>query len=184
MTVVATSVKIVTLAPLVFAAAAACVGQSGTTACPILDSKNGQVVTVQATVRSEPHDMAIDIDGCNFTVLAAFPRYSDNGFADSVLRRDDSTRKFLKVISSEYKSRGRSICEGCSKYDVSADLTGILQVATMPAGATKDSRGFIHDANGKFIGIYGWGHPAPFAGYRLIIESASNVKARKLPRPE
>jgi hypothetical protein len=129
--------------------------------------------------------MAIDIDGCESSVLATFPGYGDNDFPASMLHEDHSTKRFIKYTSSVYKSRGSRICEGCSKYgNVSADLTGILQVATLPPGATKDSRGFIHDANGKFVGIFGWGHPMPFAKYRLIIESASNVKARKLPRPQ
>ncbi|MGB8031502.1 MAG: hypothetical protein WCF30_17770 [Terracidiphilus sp.] len=129
--------------------------------------------------------MAIEIGGCESTVLATFPGYGDNDFPASLLRQDSSTKRFIKVTSSVYKSKGSRICEDCSKYgDVSADLTGILQVATIPAGATKDARGLIRDTNGKFIGIFGWGHPMPFAEYRLIIEAASNVKAHRLPRPE
>jgi len=129
--------------------------------------------------------MAIAIEGCSATVLATFPGYSDNGYPASALWHDSSTRRFLRVTSSVYESKGSHICMGCLKYgDVSADLTGILQIATMPPEARRDTLGRMFDANGKFIGMYGWGHPVPFAQYRLIIESASNVKARKLPRPE
>jgi len=40
------------------------------------------------------------------------------------------------------------------------------------------------DRSRRVIRTYGWGHPGPFADYRLVIESVSRVMARKLPRPE
>jgi hypothetical protein len=53
----------------------------------------------------------------------------------------------------------------------------------MPPGTTKDPAGFLRDSSGKIVGTFGWGHPVPFAKYRLVIQSVSDVKARKLPRP-
>jgi hypothetical protein len=38
--------------------------------------------------------------------------------------------------------------------------------------------------SGKIIGTFGWGHPGPFAAYRLVIQSVAHVKARKLPPPK
>jgi hypothetical protein len=70
------------------------------------------------------------------------------------------------------------------KYgDVEARLTGKLEVASMRPGTTKDPAGFLRDSSGKIVGTFGWGHPVPFAKYRLVIESVSDVKARKLPKP-
>lgn len=63
-----------------------------------------------------------------------------------------------------------------------AELTGKLEIASMSPGATKDRAGFIRDQSGKIIGQFGWGHPIPFASYRLVIRSVAHVKARKLPR--
>jgi len=72
----------------------------------------------------------------------------------------------------------------CMKYgDVEATLTGKLEIASMPPGTTKDPTGFVRDSSGKIVGTFGWGHPVPFAKYRLVIQSVSDVKARKLPKP-
>jgi hypothetical protein len=38
-------------------------------------------------------------------------------------------------------------------------------------------------ASGKIVGKAGFGHPAPAYKYRLVIESVSDVVARKLPHP-
>ena len=129
--------------------------------------------------------MAFDVDGCNDTVLATFAGYADSGVPSSQLNNDREMKRFIKYTSSEYRSRRSHICEGCAKYgDVKAELTGILQVATMPPGATKNNLGFIRDSRGKYLGIYGWGHPVPFAKYRIIIESVRDAEARRLPRPK
>jgi hypothetical protein len=65
----------------------------------------------------------------------------------------------------------------CMKYgDVEATLTGTLEIASIPPGTTKDPAGFLRDLSGKVVGKWGWGHPVPFAGYRLGIQSVSKVK--------
>ena len=70
------------------------------------------------------------------------------------------------------------------KYgDVEATLTGKLEFASMPPGTTKDPASLLHDSSGKIVGAFGWGHPVPFAKYRLVIQSVSDLKARKLPKP-
>jgi hypothetical protein len=154
------------------------------TKCILSDAVNGQVLTIHGRVRSEPHDLAFDIPGCDQTVLLTYAGNSDNNVSATQLRNNVELRRFQKYSSSVYKSTGKNICMGCPKYDeVEADLTGTLEIACMPPGATKDKANFIRDGSGKIIGMFGWGHPAPFAGYRLVIQYVSDVKAVKLPRP-
>lgn len=159
--------------------------QSDAPKCVLSNASNGQTVTVRGKVRNTAHDMAFDIPDCDETVLLTFAGERDNDVSGSELRKDAELKRFQKYTSSVYKSTGQNICMECSKYgDVEAELTGKLQIATLPPGATKDKAGFIRDASGKIIGQFGWGHPAPFAGYRLVIQSVAHAKARKLPPPK
>lgn len=152
--------------------------------CVLSTASNGQTVTVQGTVRQGPHDMGIDIPGCKDIVLLAYAGDQDTDASVAELRRDRELKRFQKYTQSVYKGTAKNICMACPKYeDVQAELTGKLQIATVPAGATKDRLGLVRDASGKFLGKSGWGHPMPFANYRLVIVSAANVKARKLPPP-
>jgi hypothetical protein len=152
--------------------------------CLLLSMRNGQKITLRGRVRSTAHDMAFDVAGCDQTVLLTYAGDRDNDVSATELGKDKELIRFQKYTSKVYKSTGKNICEACPKFgDVEADLTGKLEVATMPDGATKDWAGFLHDGWGKVMGTYGWGHPLPFAAYRLVIESVSQVTARKLPRP-
>lgn len=158
--------------------------QSGST-CPLLGTKNGDVITIRAEMRSEPHDMALDVPGCDLTVLATFAGYSDSDVPSTQLRNDRAMKRLMKYTSSTYKSKAGHICEGCTKYgNVTADLTGKLEIAVVPKGAKRDRLGRTWDSSGKFIGIIGWGHPTPFADYRLVIESVSQVTAHRVPKPK
>jgi len=152
--------------------------------CALSSAVNGQIINVRGEVRQGPHDMAFDILGCHETVLLTYAGYQDNDVNASTLHLDQEMRRFQKYTSSVYKSRGNNICMACSKFDdVKAELTGKLEISSVPPGATKDRIGRMYDSSGKFIGIWGWGHPVSFAGYRLVIQSASQVTARKLKRP-
>lgn len=154
------------------------------TACVLSTASNGQTVTVQGTVRQGPHDMGIDIPGCKEIVLLTFAGYQDNDVSGAELRRDRELRRFQKYTGSVYKGTKKNICMGCPKYgDVEGELTGKLEIATVPPGARRDASGLLWDQSGKFIGMLGWGHPTRFARYRLVIVSAAHVKARKLPPP-
>ena len=129
--------------------------------------------------------MALDVPGCDITVLATFAGYLDSDVPAAQLRNDGAMKQFMKFTSSTYKSRRGHICEQCSKYrNVTAELTGRIEIAVVPEGARRDHLGRTWDSNGKYIGILGWGHPAPFADYRLVIESVSNVKAQRAPKPK
>jgi hypothetical protein len=153
-------------------------------ACVLSTTSNGQVITVHGEAVQEPHDLAFDIPGCKDTVLLTYAGDTDNQVSASELRRDELLARFQEYTSSTYRSAGKSICMQCMKYgDVEATLTGRLEIASVPRGMTKDPAGFLRDASGKVVGKWGWGHPVPFAGYRLVIQSVSEVKARKIPRP-
>jgi hypothetical protein len=129
--------------------------------------------------------MALDVPGCNFTVLATLAGYSDSDELESQLKNDRAMKQFLKYTRSEYKSKRGHICIGCSKYEnVEADFTGKIEIAVVPEGGRRDNLGRTWDSNGKYIGILGWGHPMPFADYRLVVESVSNVKAQRAPKPK
>jgi hypothetical protein len=164
-------------------------GHAGTSApesaCVLSTVSNSQTLTIRGTARSTPHDLAFDIPGCKETVLLTFAGDPDSGVSGADLRQDDELKRFRKYTSSVYKSTGKNLCMECAKYgDVEAELTGKLEIATMPPGATKDKANFIRDGSGKIIGTFGWGHPGPFAAYRLVIQSVAHVKARKLPPPK
>jgi hypothetical protein len=157
---------------------------TGSSACVLSTTRNGQVITVHGEAVQEPHDLAFDIPGCRDAVLLTYAGDTDNQVSASELRRDVQLARFQKYTSSTYSSADKSICMRCMKYgDVEAILTGMLEIASVPPGMTKDPAGFLRDASGKVVGKWGWGHPVPFARYRLVIQSVSEVKARKISRP-
>jgi hypothetical protein len=184
------------LAPLVLASVTGFTQQSEAThegghasglndsGCVLSTATNGQVITAHGKVFSEPHDMGFGIPGCNDSVLLTYAGDRDNDVSADQLRKDENLKQFQNYTSAVYKSKGKSLCMQCMKYgDVEATLTGKLEIASMPPGTTKDPTGFVRDSSGKIVGTFGWGHPVPFAKYRLVIQSVSDVKARKLPKP-
>lgn len=152
--------------------------------CALSTATNGQTITVRGKVTRDPHDMVFGIPGCNDTVLLTYAGDSDNDVSADRLRKDENLKQFQNYTSAVYKSKGKNLCLQCTKYgDVEATLTGKLETASMPPGTTKDPSGFLRDPSGNIVGKFGWGHPVPFAKYRLIIQSVSDVKARNLPKP-
>lgn len=153
-------------------------------ACVLSTASNGQVITISGKTVQESHDLGFEIPGCRETVLLTYAGDQDNEVSGGELRRDEKLARFQKYTTSTYKSTKKSICMQCMKYgDVEAILTGRLEIASIPPGTTKDPAGFLRDAAGKVVGKWGWGHPVPFAGYRLVIQSVSKVTARKIARP-
>jgi hypothetical protein len=151
--------------------------------CVLSTASNGQVITIHGKAVQEPHDLGFEIPGCKETVLLTYAGDPDTGVSATELRRDKNLARFQKYTTSTYKSTGKNICMQCMKYgDVEATLIGKLEIASIPPGTTKDRAGFLRDASGKIVGKWGWGHPVPFAGYRLVIQSVSTVTARKVPK--
>jgi len=155
------------------------------TGCVLSTANNGQRITLHGKAANGAHDLMLEIPGCTEAVLLTFAGNPDSGLSATELRRDGELRRFQKYTTSIYMDRGKSNCMDCRIYgDVEADLTGKLEIASVPPGATRDPSGFLRDKSGKFIGTSGWGHPGPFARYRLVIVSVSHVTARKLPSPK
>jgi hypothetical protein len=177
--------KSVWLLILPFTGSVIAFAQNPTDICILDTAKDGQTITVRGRAVQKPHDLAFSIGGCNDLVVLTYAGdYSDNQVSADQLRRDDSLKRLKKYTSSTYKGDGNNICMQCMKYgEVEATLTGKLAIATIPPGTTKDQIGFIHNAAGKVIGTSGFGHPIRMFKYQLVILSASDVKARKLPKP-
>jgi hypothetical protein len=159
-------------------------GQSSTGACILETAKDGQSITLRGKTAQEPHDLVFDIEGCSDVVVLTYAGYPDNKVNADQLHQDESLKRFQKYTTAAYKSSGKNICMECMKYrDVEATLTGKLEIAAVPSGTTKDRQGFLHDASGKIVGTSGFGHPTPMFKYRLVILSASDVKASKQSKP-
>jgi hypothetical protein len=152
--------------------------------CPLETAKDGAVITVHGKAAQEPHDVVFDIDGCHDPVVLAYAGDKDSEVSADQLHRDENLRRFQKYTTATYRGNAKNICLMCMKYgDVKATVTGRLQIATIPAGTTKDSFGFLHDQSGKIVGTSGFGHPNRGFKYRLVILSVSEVTARKLQKP-
>lgn len=153
--------------------------------CVLKTAKNGQIVVVNGKVMDAPHDMLFDVGGCQFAVVLTYAGYKDSDVGIEHLRRDRNLKRFQKYTSSVYKVADNKMnCTPCAKYgDVEATVTGEVEIATIPPGSTKDNLGFLRNTSGKVVGKWGWGHPVPFAAYRLVIFSVSDATARKLPKP-
>jgi hypothetical protein len=178
------------LALLIFCSVSTDAQQNSTDRCVLSSAKNGQVVTVRGKVVHAPHDMIVKVPNCEAVVLVyagasdAPGSDPDSSLRKPTLRRDASFKKFEKYQSAEYKHLPRGgVCNGCYKYEVEATFTGNLKIASIPEGLTKDASGFLRDASGNVVGKAGFGHPAPIYGYLMVVESVSDVVARKLPSP-
>lgn len=154
------------------------------TGCVLSTASSGETITIQGKVRNEPHDMAFDVPGCSETILLTFAGRPDNDVSVEALHQDEELQRFLEYTGAVYKSTKKRAWDYPKYDDVKAELTGELEIAKVPPGATRDQSGFLRDQSGKVIGTSGWGHPAPFARYRLVILSVAHVTARKLPPPK
>lgn len=159
--------------------------QDQTNPCVLSHANDAQTVSLHGKIEQGPHDLALNIEGCSDGVVLTFAGNSDNAIPSDQLRRDQNLKRFRTYTSAVYLGNKKNLCEECMQYgDVEATLSGKLEIATLPPGTTKDSIGFLHDASGKIVGTYGWGHPRGIFKYRLVILSVANVKARKLPKPK
>jgi len=153
-------------------------------ACVLDTAEDGQVITVQGKTSQQPHDLVFGIPGCKDLLILTYAGDPGTGVAAGQLLKDGNLKRFQRYTSAVYKSTKGDICQ-CAQYgDVTATLTGKLQIATIPPGTTKDQMGFLHDASGKVVGTSGFGHPNRMFRYGLVILSVAHAKAQKLPKPE
>jgi hypothetical protein len=159
--------------------------QSQTDTCILDNAKNGQMVTVRGKTVQQPHDLGFGIANCTDLVVLTYAGNRDDDIPADQLRMDENLKRFKKYTSAVYKSTKKNVCIQCMQYGpVEAALTGKLEIAVIPSGTSKDQMGFLRDASGKIVGISGFGHPTRMFKYRLVILSASDVKAEKLPQPK
>jgi hypothetical protein len=152
--------------------------------CVLHTAKNGQTITVQGKTVQEPHDLGFRIAGCDDLVILTYAGDAETDVNAEHLRRDENLKRFKEYTTAVYKGTKKDTCVQCMKYaDVEATLIGKLEVATIPAGTTKDQMGLLHDASGKVIGTSGFGHPNRMFKYRLVIVSVVDAKAQRLPKP-
>ena len=151
--------------------------------CALSSAEKGQTVTLRGQVKSTAHDMLLILPNCESGVVLQYSGDAETETSAVQLKRNRDFKRFQKYTSAAHKSTGKNLCMQCPMYEVEATLTGRLDVASVSEGTTRDQLGFVRDRSGKIVGKAGWGHPMPVYRYRLVIESVSNVVARKLPRP-
>jgi hypothetical protein len=133
--------------------------------CPLENAKGGQTITVRGRTLEQPHDLGFGVNGCQDIAILTFAGDADNDVSSAELHRDKNLRNFQK-----FTRVGKQ---------VEATLTGRIEIATIPPGTTKDAAGLLRDSSGKVVGTSGFGHPSRAFKYRLVILSASSVKALK-----
>jgi hypothetical protein len=153
--------------------------------CVLDAAKNGQTVAVDGKVVQEPHDLAFEVTGCVERVILAYAGDSETHVRADRLRVDKRLKQFQKYTSAVYRGDKNNTCMQCARYtDVEATLSGVLDIAVISTGTTKDTMGFLHDESGRVVGTSGFGHPTRMFKYQLVVLSVLNVRARKLPQPK
>lgn len=124
----------------------------------------GKIIIVRGEAVTSDHDLLLVDNACGeVKIVLEYPeKPTVRPKADFQLRRDREFRRFERKLSAERRGGGY-------KSRVTATFTGRLDVS--------NGVGFIRDQADKVVGIEGFGHPFPFARFRLVIQSVSNVKA-------
>jgi len=149
------------------------IAQTGT--CVIDRAKNGAMVKIRGVVYAGRHDIFIRPEHCpDNRVIVIYGDDPELGRAGLVVKRDDSFREFQKYLREPLPSKPSANCQQCRRYQVTAELSGRLDIASS-VGVKRDSK------TGKVIGLEGYGHPLPFTRYRLVMTAVSNVEAVELP---
>jgi hypothetical protein len=168
-----------------------------TTVCDILKDPqafNGKMVRVKASVISGFDEFVLKADGCHHAINSIWLAYPEGTKAKSgpvailrlqpasnfggevkpvdraqvVLDRSKDFKQFDSLLATVYKSDG--ICLGCSRFEVSATLTGRLD-AVEPV--------LSRDSSGKFTGIAGFGNLNAWST-RLVLESVADVTSKEI----
>jgi hypothetical protein len=149
------------------------IAQTGT--CVVDSAKNGAMVKIRGVVSPGGHDIFIRPEGCaDNRVIVVYGDDPELGRARLVVKRDDSFREFEKYLQEQQPSKPNAYCQQCPRYQVTAELSGRLDIAPS-VGVKKDSK------TGKATGLQGYGHPLPFTRYRLVMTAVSNVEAVERP---
>lgn len=118
-------------------------------------------------------DALIRVASCADQIILTYPDDPSISQPKPTLKRDRALLQFRKYFNAEKLTQPNELCIGCWKYSVTCEFEGRLDVT--------ESAGWRREADtGKVIGFVGFGHPAPFSRYRLILSSVSKVEVRKL----
>jgi hypothetical protein len=169
---------------LLLLSSAAALGQSTDRRdCSLPASSSKPSTSLRGKIGNGSHDMLLIVSHCQDAVVLVYAGDSETDVPAARLVVDRNLKRFRKYTEATYKKIGKGICMQCPKYEVEANFTGQLEVATTPDGLRRDNTGFLWDSSGKLRGTSGFGHPNRSYKYRLVIESVSEVVAHKLPRP-
>lgn len=168
-----------------------------TSVCDILKDPaafNGKVVRVKATVYSGLDEFVIRGEDCHRAINSIWLAYPEGTQAKSgpeaivrlqpasnfggtvapadrapvVLDASKDFKQFDSLLATPYKGNG--LCLGCSKFEVSATLTGRLD-AVEPA--------IDRDAAGKIVRISGFGNLNAWPA-RLVLQSVADVASKDI----
>lgn len=143
--------------------------------CFIETVKNGTLVTVRGVVFPGGHDMFIRPEQCpDNRVIVTYGDDPALGRGRLQVKRDDSFQAFERYLKEQQPSKPNEICQQCPKYQVTAELSGRLDIAPS-AGVKRNPK------TGKATGLEGYGHPLPFTRFRLVLTSVANVTVKELP---
>jgi hypothetical protein len=139
------------------------------TPCRLTTAVSGQLVTLRGKYHATGHDGNIIPDGCSeqVFVLLQLPGDPDAGLEDPSIGprflRDPEYRKFLAVPEA---------------YDVAMTVTGCLDIS--------DGNDRQWDPLSERLRVGAFGHPIPYAQYRLVMLYVSDVVSwpRGTPRPD
>jgi hypothetical protein len=168
-----------------------------TSVCDILKDPqafNGKVVRIKATIASGFDEFVLKADGCHHAVNSIWLAYPEGTKAKSgplailqlqpasnfggeakpvdrapvVLDKSKDFKQFDSLLATSYKSNG--MCLGCTKFEVSATLTGRLD-AVEPV--------LSRDSAGKINGIAGFGNLNAWPT-RLVLQSVADVASHEI----
>ena len=167
------------------------------TVCDILEkpqSFNGKIVRIKGTVSSGFDEFVIKAEDCKHHIDSIWLSYPEGTKAKSgpaallqlqparnfteplhrliarpvTLDKSKDFKQFDSMLATAYKGGG--VCLGCTKYEVSATLTGRLDFAA-PA--------LQRDASGKIIAISGFGNLNAWPT-RLVLQSVSDIALHEI----
>jgi len=139
--------------------------QSQDEACKLSIYSSGQTIYISGVAFSYPHDLMFKVPGCSDLVVVSYPSSLEPDERDKVpaVNRDDNFIQLEKYLKD------------ASQKKVHVTLSGRLDVAKPIPPGVRNHLGFLFDENGKNVGIYGFGSPAPVYKYRLVLQSVVSV---------
>jgi hypothetical protein len=143
---------------------ALCAQQSASHSCQLKNYGSGDRITVTGTVNATPHDLFLHLPGCQEPVVLAFPS-----------ELQEKEKAGLRSIQKDENVENLSadLGKGSTK-SLKVTLSGRLDVAKpIPEGA-RVQLGMIFNAVNEFVGIYGFGHPAPVYKYRVVLQQVES----------